>query len=438
MRVFSILILLLSFSLNVSCQFIPPPGDVCLGDSITYHCLLNGSFLTEQSFIINSTAFNILQINSPDTTSSIDLSRISATVNNTLDSVSTLSYTVLRANITLVNITKEDNNTLIGCRAAISGTTNFQIESDTLILASPPSEPSIQVVPIPPNCTVRVSWSYPSPPLTQHLSDSVSNSLSITSDRTYFSSPLTAGEEVSYTLLASHCLGEVTASARFTPPTQPDPIACSATYGTEDKRLVIQILGYSSGFSIETSFNLFSESDTVLTGNFSEDSPYYYSRDMFGIQATSNYTVRLTSALRNCIGSDSVMCEVKLNFTLMAPMTTIMITATTTTVLQSPPSTLPDYAVYIIIAVVLALVLLMLSIVILFLAYLLYRSRTSRPKSFPKKRLHESHPCPPELPETNANREELHYIQPDFSQTPDGPKPRAAFPQTEYAAMQSL
>ena len=376
LSLFYIFISLLSFSLNVSCQFIPPPGDVCLGDSITYHCLLNGSFLTEQSFIINSTAFNILQINSPDTISSIDLSRISATVDNTLDLVSTLAFTVLRANITLVNITKEDNNTLIGCRAARTGTTDFQIESDTLILASPPSEPSIQVVPIPPNCTVRVSWSYPSPPLTQHLSDSVSNSLSITSDRTYFSSPLTAGGEVSYTLLASHCLGEVTASARFTPPSQPDPIACSATYGTEDRRLVIQILGYSSGFSIETSFSLSTESDTVLTGNFSEDSPYYYSRDMFGIQATINYTVRLTSALRDCIGSDSVMCEVKLNFTLVAPMTSNYATTTPNSTQTTSTSSVTTNAInlfYIMFWIgIIGSVLLLLLVIIVFIVCIFF------------------------------------------------------------------
>ena len=324
---FYIFISLLSSSLNVSCEFIPPPDEVCLGDSITFHCVLTGDFSTEQLLIINSTSFSLPQINL-NSFFGFDVSRISAAVDNTLDSSNGI-YTNLRANITLLNITKEDNNTLIGCSAGISGTSDRRVESRTLILASPPSAPSIQLMPIPGNCTVKVSWSHPTQPRRQYITDSVTTSLSIT-DQTYFSTPLTAGEESSYTLSAEFCLGSVTATVQFTPPSQPETLSCSATYGTEDRRLVIQILGYTSQYSIETSFSLFNDSDNemVLSGNFSE-TPLFYSRDMFDIPVTSNYTVRLSSALRDCIASNYVACEAKLNITLMAPITTTSIPVTT-------------------------------------------------------------------------------------------------------------
>ena len=318
---FYILISLLSCSLNGSCEFIPPPDEVCLGDSITFHCVLtDGTFSSEQSFIINSRTFSLFQINL-NSVSGFDVSRISATVDNTFDSSNGI-YTDLRANITLVNITKEDNNTVIGCSASITGTSDRQVESDTLILASPPPAPSIQLMPIPGNCTVEVSWSHPTQPRRQYITDSVTTNLSI-SDQTYFSAPLTAGEESSYTLSAEFCLGSVTATVQFTPPSQPETLSCSATYGAEDRRLVIQILGYTSQYSIETSFSLFNDSDNemVLSGNFSE-TPLFYSRDMFDIPVTSNYTVRLSSALRDCIASNYVACETKLNIPLMAPITT--------------------------------------------------------------------------------------------------------------------
>ena len=326
MRIVSVLLLLLSCSLNVSCEFIPPPDEVCLGDSITFHCVLTGAFSTVQLLIINSTTFSLPQINL-NSFSGLDVSRISATIDNTQNQV--FIYTDLRANITLVNITKEDNNTLIGCRAGISGTSDRQEESDTLILASPPPAPSIQLMPIPGNCTVKVSWSHPTQPRRQYITDSVTTSLSIT-DQTYFSAPLTAGQESSYTLSAEFCLGSVTATVQFTPPSQPGTLSCSATYGTEDRRLVIQILGYTSQYSIETSFSLFNDSDNemVLSGNFSE-TPLFYSRDMFDIPVTSNYTVRLSSALRDCIASNYVACEAKLNITLMAPITTTSMPVTT-------------------------------------------------------------------------------------------------------------
>ena len=434
MRIFSVLLLLLSCSLNVSCEFIPPPDEVCLGDSITFHCVLTGAFSTVQLLIINSTSFSLSQINL-NSFSGLDVSRISATIDNTQNQV--FIYTDLRANITLVNITKEDNNTLIGCSAGISGTSDRQEESDTLILASPPPAPSIQIMPIPGNCTVKVSWPHPTQPRRQYITDSVTTSLSI-SDQTYFSAPLTAGQESSYTLSAEFCLGSVTATVQFTPPSQPETLSCSATYGTEDRRLVIQILGYTSQYSIETSFSLFNDSDNemVLSGNFSE-TPLFYSRDMFDIPVTSNYTVRLSSALRDCIASNSVACEAKLNITLMAPITTTSMPVTTnSTPATTPtkPSTLPPYITYIIIAVILVIVLIALSLVILLLGYLVHRSKTTKSKSIPKnaKRLTDP-PSVPQFVETDANGEELHYIQPVFSQVSNPAKPKAGYPQTLYA-----
>ena len=430
MRAFSILLLLLSYSLNVSSEFIPPPDEVCLGDSITYHCELTGAFTAVQLFIVNSVSFNFIQINL-DTAIGYNLSRFSATVDNTLNPSDGI-YSALRANITLVNINKGDNNTLMGCKAPISGTNDIQEKSDNLRLASPPSKPSIRVVPIPSNCTVKVHWFHHSTQLlTQHLSDSASNRLSLTSDRTYFSSPLSAGEEISYTLSAEYCLGDGTVSTTpFTPPSQPDSFDCSATYGTEDSRLVIQISDYTSEYSIETSFDLFTESGSVLSGDFSENSPLYYSKEMFDLQTTSNYTVRLSSVLRDCIGSDSLMCEVKLNVTLKAPITTTIATSMNTpsmTPHQPQPSPLPTYVTYIIIAVVLFFVLLLLSLVIFVLAFLIHRSKIARYKSFPKKRL-------PEPPlEKDINGEELHYMQPDFSQTQDAPRPKPPYAPTQYA-----
>ncbi|KAI6655210.1 hypothetical protein LOD99_2498 [Oopsacas minuta] len=303
--------------MRVSCEFIPPSNQICMDESITFDCLLPGTFLLVQVFIVNSTLVNLFQINNIDSFFGIDLTRLSATVDNTLDQNTGL-YTVLRANITLIDITKEDNGTLIGCQATNSDNDLIEV-SDTLYLASPP-ELDIILSPIPSNCSVKVSWTYPiqsTLPITEEITDSVTNI--ITYDRVYFSNFLTAGQDYTYTLTSSNCLGDsITADTQlFSLPSQPDAYTCSAEYGSENRMLVLQLLGYTSEYAIETSFTLSEDSDntTNLSDTFTE--PRYYSKQMFDLPSTRNYTVVFTSILRNCIGSLQTTCETKLNITAL-------------------------------------------------------------------------------------------------------------------------
>ena len=196
-------------SISVSSEFIPPSNQVCLGDSIIFHCSLDGSFLNVPTFAFDGVAVTLQQINNIDSLPGIDLTRFSATLEDTQDP-NTLFYASLRANITLVNVTKEDNNIIIECKATDS--TNNPVEvSSTLILASPPLQPIIQLTPMSSNCSVRLQWSYPvqsTLPLTQQITDSVNNYMVTVQNDNYLSNPLRAGEDISYTLSAVNCFGD--------------------------------------------------------------------------------------------------------------------------------------------------------------------------------------------------------------------------------------
>ena len=328
-------ITLLIQSTSVSSEFIPPSNQVCLGDSITFNCVLIGDFTTVQIFLINSLSIIMNQINNLDILSGIDLTRLSATVDNVYNP-NTFTYTTLRANITLVDITKEDNNTLIGCKATDAATGTVE-ESDTLILSSPPSQPIIQLTPINSNCSVRLEWSYPiqsTLPITQQITDSVTNNMVIVLGQNYLSFFLTAGEDISYTLSAVNCLGDsVTAvSEVFSPPSQPQSYSCTADYGEENGVLVLEIVNYTSEYAIRTGFIITDDTDNslIFSGNFYEDALYYTSQSMLGIYSTKIYTVKFTSVLRDCIGSMSTTCQVKLTLTAVVTPTPTHTLVTTT------------------------------------------------------------------------------------------------------------
>ncbi|KAI6655209.1 hypothetical protein LOD99_2497 [Oopsacas minuta] len=436
-----LLLLLLSLLLcymRVSCEFIPPSNQICMDESITFDCLLPGTFPTIQLFVINNTTVNLFQINNIDSFFGIDLTRLSATVDNALDQNTGL-YTVLRANITLVNITKGDNGTLIGCTATTSGNVLLE-DSDTLYLASPPSEPDIILSPIPSNCSVKVSWTYPiqsTLPITEEITDSVTNI--ITYDRVYFSNFLTAGQDYTYTLTSSNCLGDsITADTQlFSLPSQPDAYTCSAEYGSENRMLVLQLLGYTSEYAIETSFTLSEDSDntTNLSDTFTE--PRYYSKQMFDLPSTRNYTVVFTSVLRDCIGSLQTTCEAKLIITGIVTPTSPPI-PTPTPSMTIPTQSPQDYLVYIIIAVVLFLLLLFLSFVIILLTCLLNRGKIFRNRTSPQnaKGFSKRVAAPAKISDSNENGDELNYLKPEFGSNPK--KPNAPIPKTLYADIKHM
>ena len=323
--------------ISVSSEFIPPSNEVCTGDSILFHCSFNGNFLNIQTFTINGVGLTIFQINNIDSSSGVDLTRFSATEENIQD-LTTGFYTSLRTNITLVSITKEDNGTQIGCKATDTDSLIGIVEkSDTLILASPPSQPTIQLTSILSNCTVRLQWTYPTQstlPLTQHITDSViTNNMIPVQGHSYLSDFLTAGEDVSYTLSAVNCFGDsvTTVSELFSPPSQPKSYSCTADYGTENGVLVLEIPNYDFNYTIQTGYIITDDTDDAieLSGDFSVDNPFYYSQGMMEFNSTRNYTVLFTSVLRDCVGSVSTSCQVKLN--IVAVVTTIPSPTTTTT-----------------------------------------------------------------------------------------------------------
>ena len=304
---------------------------MCLGDSIIFHCSLDGSFLNVPTFSLNGVGVTLQQINNIDSLPGIDLTRFSATVEDTQDP-NTFLYTSLRANITLVNITKEDNNTTMECKA--SDSTNNQVEvSSTLILASPPSQPIIQLTPMKSTCSVRLQWSYPvqsTLPLTQQITDSVNNDRVTVQNDNYLSKPLRAGEDISYTLSAVNCLGDsVTAvSEVFSPPSQPDSYSCTADYGTENGVLVLKI-DYNYHYNIQTGFVITDDTDNVmvLSGDLIDNQSY---QDMIEFNSTRIYSVQFASVLRYCIGSMSTSCQVKLNITAIVTTTPPYTVVTTT------------------------------------------------------------------------------------------------------------
>ena len=454
--IISNLIFLFISSISVSSEFIPPSNEVCTGDSILFQCSFNGNFLNTQTFTINDVGLTIFQITNLNSSSGVDLTRFSATEENIQD-LTTGFYTSLRTNITLVSITKEDNGTQIGCKATDTDSLIGIVEkSDTLILASPPSQPTIQLTSILSNCTVRLQWTYPTQstlPLTQHITDSViTNNMIPVQGHSYLSDFLTAGENISYTLSAVNCIGfSVTAVSQvFSPPSQPVSYSCTADYGTENGVLVLRIVSYNSEYTIQTGYVITDDTDNsiVLSGNFSVDNPfYYYSQDIIEINSTRHYTVVFTSLLRYCMESMSTSCQIMLNITAVvteipSPTTNTTTTHTnTTTTSTSPPATppgLPPYTIYIVVAIILFLLLLFLSCIIILLACILGRGKLSRSKCVPKdaKRLPDPASTPENNPESDPNVEELHYITPDFST--NSTKPKSPIPKTLYSDISEM
>ena len=438
-------------SISVSSEFIPPSNQVCLGDSIIFHCSFDGSFLAVQTFTLNDVGVTLQQINTIDSLLGIDLTRFSATVENTQNQ-NTLHYPSLRANITLVNVTKEDNNTIIECKATDSMNNPVEVSS-TLILASPPSQPIIQLTPMNSICRVRLQWSYPiqsTLPLTQQITDSVNNYMITVQNDNYLSNPLRAGEDISYTLSAVNCFGDsVTAvSEVLSPPSQPESYSCTADYGIENGVLVLEI-DYNYNYAIQTGFSITDDTDnvTVLSGDFI-DNQSYYSQDMIEFNSTRIYSVLFTSVLRDCIGSMSTSCQVKLNITAVVTTTPPPPTIANNTPSSTPSSTptatpttpkeLPPYIIYIVIAIILFLFLLFLSCVIILLACILGRGKLSRSKYVPKdaRRLPNQTSTSENNPESGQNGEELHYITPDFPTKPIQPNP--AIPKTVYTDISEL
>ena len=384
------------------------------------------------------------------------MTRFSATEENIQD-LTTGFYTSLRTNITLVSITKEDNDTQIGCTATDTDSLIGIVEkSDTLILASPPSQPTIQLTSILSNCTVRLKWTYPTQstlPLTQQITDSVTNSIIPVQGQNFLSDFLTAGENISYTLSAVNCIGDsVTAvSEVFPPPSQPKSYSCTADYGTENGVLVLEIPNYDFNYTIQTGYIITDDTDDAieLSGDFSVDNPFYYSQGMMEFNSTRNYTVLFTSVLRDCVGSVSTSCQVKLNIvavvtTTPSPTTTTTTTTTTnttTTTTTSPSATPPGlapYTIYIVVAIILFLLLLFLSCIIILLACILGRGKLSRSKYVPKnaERLPNPASTPENHPESDPNVEELHYITPDFSI--NSTKPKSPIPKTLYSDISEM
>ena len=448
--IISNLIFLFTFSTSVSSEFIPPSNQVCLGDSITFNCVLIGDFTTVQTFLINSTSINMNQINNLPDFSGIDLTRLNATVDNVYNQ-NTFAYTALRANITLVNITKEDNNTLIGCKATDAATGTVE-ESDTLILSSPPSQPIIQLTPINSNCSVRLEWSYPVQStlhITQQITDSVTNDMLTVQGQNYLSDFLTAGENISYLLSAVNCLGDsvTVVSEVFSPLSQPQSYTCTADYGTENRMLVLEIVNYTSEYAIVTGFIITDDTDNsmILSDNFSVDRPFYYSYSqvMLPVDYTRNYTVLFTSVLRDCTGSMSTTCQVKLNIIALvtptpSPTTTANMTTSSMSATTTPTPTIPPYTIYIVIAIILFLFLLFLSCVIMLLACILGRGKLSRSKYVPKDARRFPNPAstPDKTPESGQDGEELHYITPVFST--NSAKPKSPISKTLYSDISEM
>ena len=117
----------------------------------------------------------------------------------------------------------------------------------------------------------------------------------------------------------------------FPPPSQPKSYSCTADYGTENGVLVLEIPNYDFNYTIQTGYIITDDTDDAieLSGDFSVDNPFYYSQGMIEFNSTRNYTVLFTSLLRDCVGSVSTSCQIKLN--IVAVVTTIPSPTTTTT-----------------------------------------------------------------------------------------------------------
>ena len=294
-----LLLLIISTVHKITCQFSPPSGEVCLGDSISYSCTLNGRFPSHQFFIYKRLlAITLTDLNSVSH-DGVDLSRISATVNNT-QIPNTIFFSTLRSTITLINISKDDDGTLMGC-TAIDLNTNLQInQSDILTLSPPPSPPTLHLTPIPSNCTVMLQWNPPSSqlPITGYTL-SFGGSDNFVSDEFFFSDPLTAGENVCFNLTARTCVYDSSPGMnQILVPSSPNITKYNAIYG--NKTLLITVVS-DPGYRKSVNYSLFelSSPTTILVdGSISDDN--YELISNFNLNETSNYNISIEVRLSDC------------------------------------------------------------------------------------------------------------------------------------------
>ena len=452
-----LLLLIISTVHNISCQFSPPSSEVCLGDSISYDCTLNGRFPSQTFFIYKQLlALTLVDLNS-ESSDGVDLSRISATNNNT-QIPNTPFFSTLRSTITLFNISKDDNGTLIGCTSFDLNTNLLINQSDILTLSPPPSPPTLHLTPIPSNCTVMLHWNSPSSqlPITGYTLR-FAGSDNFLSDKFFFSDPLTAGENVGFNLTAKTCVYDSSPGMnQILVPSSPIITTYNATYA--NKTLLITVVS-DPGYRKSVNYSLFelSSPTTILVDGSISDSNYKLISN-FNLNESSNYNISIEVRLSDCKDSMTLSQMIPVIIVRVTPAipttspkittspTIINITTPTgnvsnTTMIPSPstpslPSPGPLLYVYIIISVVLVVILTILIVVIVVLIIILRKKKNSKFRSFPAGRLSESkeNPDPPEPINGQSDEPEsteLHYIEPNFSNADSPPKPQP-LPKTQY------